>query len=189
MRALVRQVDGPGPRAGRTPTAVQDVRPGRAVRVARVGVRAERSAGSGAGAVGTAFGVQVRQTAAGQELAADRNAVVAATTGRRRHRQKLQRRHWQAGHVDTYLAAGARATGRPHRQEGVLRQRAVAPPATGCRAPATVPGRVPEAVRVRGRGRDVHAGRGVPAGQSVWQDVHVRHNAGHGARRVGPAVA
>jgi len=66
----------------------------------------------------------------------------------------------------------------------VLRQRAAAPPAEGRRAPAPVPGRAPEVVRVRRRwpGRNVHAGHGVPAGQGVRQDVHVHHNAGHGAR-------
>lgn len=72
----------------------------------------------------------------------------------------------------------------------MLRQRAAAPAPEGRRAPDPVPGRVPEAVRVRGRrrGRHVHAGRGVPAGQGVRQDVHVHHHAGHGPGKVEPAA-
>lgn len=79
-----------------------------------------------------------------------------------------------------------RPPGRVHRPASVLRQRAETPPPEGRRASATVPGRIPEARRVRGRrpGRDVHAGHYLSAGQGVRQDVHVHHHAGHGTREV-----
>lgn len=108
VRARVRQVDGP--RAGGTATAVQDVRPGRAVRAARVGVRAERGAGPGSGAVGTAPGVQVRRA----EAAGQQPELLATAAGHRGQKR-------QAGHADTDVVAGARAAGRAHRPARVLR--------------------------------------------------------------------
>jgi len=72
----------------------------------------------------------------------------------------------------------------------VFRERATTSPTAGRRATATVPGRAPQAVRVRGRrcGSRVHAGHGLPAGQGVRQDVHVHHHAGYGAREVQPVT-
>jgi len=178
-------VDGHRPGTGRPGAAVQDVQPGHAVRAARVRVRVERGAGPGTGAVGAARGVQVRQDAPGQEPARRRSRI--GTRGRGRPSRRRRRR---TGHSDTDLVAGTRPAGRAHGPPRVLRQRAAAPPAEGRRAPAPVPGRAPEAVRVRGRrpGRHVHAGHGVPAGQGFRQDVHVHHHARHGAREAEPVA-
>jgi len=179
-------VDGHRPGTGRPGAAVQDVQPGHAVRAARVRVRVERGAGPGTGAVGTARGVQVRQDAPGQDPARRRSRLGTRCRCGRERPSRWRR----PGHSDTDLVAGPRPAGRAHGPPRVLRQRAAAPPAEGRRAQAPVPGRAPEAVRVRGRrpGRHVHAGHGVPAGQGVRQDVHVHHHAGHGAREAEPVA-
>lgn len=64
VRPDVRQMDGmrrrPTGTTERARTVVQSVQSGHKVRAQRVGVRTERSAGPGAGAMGTAPGIQMR---------------------------------------------------------------------------------------------------------------------------------